>query len=106
LGNLIDNALKYSPKESLVEVLVSASNRENVQGIRFLVSNTIGSSGRPDEEKLFDKYYRAPRARNITGSGLGLFVARSFAVKLDGYLRCQIEDNQIRFELWMPTSRS
>lgn len=106
LTNLIDNAMKYSPHGDSIGLVASPTNRDGEAGVAFVVSNVIGPAGVPDEKKMFEKYYRAPRARNITGSGLGLFVARSFAVRLAGDLRHQIDNNQIRFELWMPVSKS
>jgi signal transduction histidine kinase len=106
LTNLIDNALKYSPPLSSIDLLAQAQTRDDREGISFTVINTEGPAGAPDTAKMFDKYYRAPRARKITGSGLGLFVAKSFAVKIGGALRYQAANNQIRFELWMPVSKS
>ena len=106
LTNLIDNALKYSPPLSSIDLLARAQSLGEREGISFTVINTEGPAGAPDTTKMFDKYYRAPRARKITGSGLGLFVAKSFAVKIGGELRYQATNNQIRFELWMPVSKS
>ena len=106
LTNLIDNALKYSPRLSPIDLLAQAQTRDDREGVSFTVINTEGPAGAPDTAKMFDKYYRAPRARKITGSGLGLFVAKSFAVKIGGDLRYQAANNQIRFELWMPVSKS
>jgi two-component system, sensor histidine kinase LadS len=106
LTNLIDNALKYSPPLSPIDLLARAQSLGEREGISFTVINTEGPAGAPDTTKMFDKYYRAPRARKITGSGLGLFVAKSFAVKIGGELRYQATYNQIRFELWMPVSKS
>ncbi len=106
LTNLIDNAFKYSPSVSKIDFLAKAETRDGRSGINFTVINTVGLAGPPDTSKMFDKYYRAPRARNITGSGLGLFVARSFALKISADLRYQFIDNQIRFELWMQASKS
>lgn len=106
LTNLIDNALKYSPPLSSIDFLAQAQTRDGREGVSFTVINTEGPAGAPDASKMFDKYYRAPRARKITGSGLGLFVAKSFAVKIGGDLRYHAASNQIRFELWMPVSKS
>jgi len=105
-GNLVDNALKYSPAESMVAVHVSHASRQDQAGLVFSVSNWVGPSGVPDAQKLFDKYYRASRSRNITGSGLGLYVARAFATKIGGELTHTTPNNQIVFELWMPTYMS
>jgi two-component system, OmpR family, sensor histidine kinase MprB len=69
--NLLDNAAKWSPEGSRVEVKVADGEvvvRDHGPGI--------------DEEdlpKVFDRFYRAPAARGRPGSGLGLAIVRQVA---------------------------
>ena len=98
LGNLIDNALKYSPSASRVTIRAEASHK----GILMAISNLPGAAGMPDPEQVFRKYYRAPGAHGKTGSGLGLHIAAGFAKKLGGNLRYQPMADVVRFELWIP----
>ena len=105
-GNLVDNALKYTAPGKMISVRVSPASRQEQSGLSFSVTNQVGQSGLPDAKKLFDKYYRAERSRNITGSGLGLYIARAFATKMNGELTHSTQDNQIIFELWIPTHTS
>jgi two-component system, OmpR family, sensor histidine kinase MprB len=71
LGNLLDNAAKWSPPGGEVEVAVRDSEvtvRDHGPGI--------------DEEDLpyvFDRFYRARSARGLPGSGLGLAIVRQVA---------------------------
>ena len=71
LGNLLDNAAKWSPPGGEVEVSVrdgEVTVRDHGPGI--------------DEEDLpyvFDRFYRAPSARGLPGSGLGLAIVRQVA---------------------------
>ncbi len=71
LGNLIDNAAKWSPPDREVEVAVHGGEvtvRDHGPGI--------------DEEDLpyvFDRFYRARSARGLPGSGLGLAIVRQVA---------------------------
>src|SRR5207247_6937584 len=71
LGNLLDNAAKWSPANGEVEVAVHGSEvtvRDHGPGI--------------DEEDLpyvFDRFYRASSARGLPGSGLGLAIVRQVA---------------------------
>jgi signal transduction histidine kinase len=106
LGNLIDNAIKYSPKETEVTIRIKPHTLGAQRGYSVQVENIVGPAGFPDEKKLFDRYYRAPRARNTTGSGLGLYVARSFANRLGGSLHYAPEDNRVVFDLWIPARMS
>jgi two-component system, OmpR family, sensor histidine kinase MprB len=71
VGNLLDNAAKWSPAGGEVEVSVKDGNvtvRDHGPGI--------------DEEDLpyvFDRFYRARSARGLPGSGLGLAIVRQVA---------------------------
>jgi len=111
LNNLLDNALKYSLDHAVISVTIGADDKVEVfeggetkvtKGVAFVVSNAPGPAGFPDEIRLFEKYYRAPRAHIRTGSGLGLYVARSFAAKLGGQLSYHPTTQLVQFELWLP----
>jgi signal transduction histidine kinase len=102
INNLIDNALKYSPADARVKVVVKLDNLDNRRGIVFEVSNPPGVAGFPDADRVFLKYYRAPRAHIRTGSGLGLYVARSFTQKLGGQLNYHRTIDCLWFDLWLP----
>ena len=102
LNNLIDNALKYSPSGDSVRFVVKRIHDGSTAVTVFSVSNRAGSAGFPDPKRVFDKYYRAPRAHLRTGSGLGLYVARSFAIKLGGQLIYRREGERICFDLLLP----
>ncbi len=106
LGNLIDNAVKYSPKDSPIELCIKTQSRSDQSGLSIEVRNTPGAAGLPQDQRIFERYYRAPRARKTTGSGLGLYVAKSFAQRLGGDLRYINDNNQVVFELWIPTRTS
>ena len=63
VGNLLDNAVKWSPPGSPVEVAVAAGEvtvRDHGPGI-----------AEDDLPHVFDRFYRAPAARGLPGSGLG-----------------------------------
>lgn len=71
VANLLDNACKWSPPESPIEVKVSGgtvSVRDHGQGIDDA-----------DLPLVFDRFYRAPSARALPGSGLGLAIVRQVA---------------------------
>ena len=68
VGNLIDNAVKWSPTGSTVEIVTGAGTvrvRDHGAGIE---------SG--DLPRIFDRFYRAASARGLPGSGLGLAIVR------------------------------
>lgn len=71
LTNLLANALKYSPDESVVEFSV---RQERDQIIMVIRDEGIGI---PESElpRLFDSFFRASNVGNIPGTGLGLAIA-------------------------------
>ena len=119
LNNLVDNAIKYSPDHASISVIIETQSADDVpgsvteiretaaasqDGLMVVVSNSLGLAGFPDSGRLFEKYYRAPRAHIRTGSGLGLYVARSFAINLGGQLTYLPTTDAVRFKLWLPHS--
>ncbi|MEU4795830.1 HAMP domain-containing sensor histidine kinase [Streptomyces sp. NPDC023327] len=71
LTNLLDNAAKFSPPGSPVELSLRATEltvRDHGPGI-----------AEEDLPHVFDRFYRAERARALPGSGLGLAMARQIA---------------------------
>jgi two-component system sensor histidine kinase VicK len=81
LHNLVGNALKYTPTGGRVTVNVNASGKNLVVEVQ---DSGIGISPE-DAERIFERFYRAkdPRVNKITGTGLGLTIARE-VVRLHG----------------------
>lgn len=103
LRNLVDNALRYSPRDSQVAVRAQHEAREGRRGVRITVTNPVDDAARPDASKLFTQFYRGPGSQRRTGSGLGLFIAHSLASELGGELSFAFEaGTTIQFSLWLP----
>lgn len=71
ISNLIDNAAKWSPDGSGIDVTVSAG--------RVKVSDQGSGIDERDRPYVFDRFYRAPQARSAPGSGLGLSIVAKVA---------------------------
>lgn len=81
LDAIIDNAVKYSPRSSTVEVRVSDDD-----GPAISVTDE-GPGLAPEEyERIGDRFWRSPRHQNVEGSGLGLSVARTLIGAAGGTL--------------------
>jgi two-component system, OmpR family, sensor histidine kinase MprB len=93
--NLLDNAAKFGPPGVEVEVCLRAGEltvRDHGPGI-----------APADLPHVFDRFYRAPSARGVPGSGLGLSIVRQVAGRHGGTVRAESAPGGgtlIRF--WMP----
>jgi signal transduction histidine kinase len=83
LGNLIENAVKYSPEGGQVRVSAAAANGV----VRIAVRDTGPGIPRDQQRRIFEKFGRVdvPGASK-PGTGLGLFIARSIAEAHGGSL--------------------
>lgn len=72
LSNLIDNAIKYSPKDSPVNVTVGF---DAVAAIVRIQDHGVGI-GQQDLDRIFEKYFRSTKTDNVQGVGLGLFIVK------------------------------
>ena len=102
LSNLIDNAAKYSPRESTVKLSVSLSSQAQRNGMRIQVENDVANTAMPDPARVFEKYYRAPSAYQQSGSGLGLYIVKALSLQLGGTMNYRALTNQVTFDLWLP----
>jgi len=102
LLNMIDNACKYSPPESRVQVHLSPAPWAGQAGCSLSVVNLPGAAGWPDATRVFEKYYRSAHARRQVGSGLGLFLISGLAHLLGGEIRYDPTPTHVRFVLWLP----
>ncbi|MGL6067411.1 MAG: sensor histidine kinase, partial [Sediminibacterium sp.] len=77
LNNLLDNALKYTGKESVIKVLLFQKNRQIILQVKD------NGEGVPDSEKklVFSKFYRSgnENTRKAQGTGLGLYLCKKIA---------------------------
>lgn len=83
LVNLVENALKYSPDPSPVEVTV----RREGEWIAFEVADRGPGIPAGDRELVFEPFRRGNRAPNAPGTGLGLPIAKRAAELQGGSLR-------------------
>jgi signal transduction histidine kinase len=97
--NLLDNALKYSPDDSMVQI--SLKTDHTIWTLE--VSNLMGRAGLPDPERVFEKFWRSPQARYRSGSGQGLFIALRLAELMGGHLIHETRGDQVLFILTQPT---
>jgi signal transduction histidine kinase len=84
LGNLIENAVKYSPNGGRVELRLEQADGS----IRFLVSDEGLGIPPPERERVFEKFYRLDPnlTQGVGGTGLGLYICRELVSRMDGQI--------------------
>ena len=97
-SNLIENALKYSSPESTIHIDMSISETTD-NNIVITVSNELDLKNIPDLNHIFDRYYRSPAVKNISGTGLGLHLSQELATRLGGQLIAFMKDEIISLSL-------
>ena len=83
LSNLMDNAIKYSPKHTQIEVSL-----ELTEGSSVIITIKDEGCGMAMEEqgRIFERFYRIERSRHTPGNGLGLNLAKAFIENQGGQL--------------------
>lgn len=99
LGNLLDNAVKYTPPGGCIQV--SATQYELFCRIDVR-DNGIGVA-EEEQAQIFGRFYRGRQVREQEGLGIGLYLAREIAQKQGGYLKLSSRPGQgSTFSLYLP----
>src|SRR5262249_39474984 len=94
IGNLVDNATKWSPPDGRVRISVVGGTVE--------VSDDGPGIPANDLPYIFDRFYRSARARALPGSGLGLAIVRRIADMHDGAVEAIPLQQGAKFRLSLP----
>jgi signal transduction histidine kinase len=103
IRNLLENAIKYSPESSEVQVDLSR------QGDRLAIRVHDGGFGIPVEEqkRIFDKFVRgaAAKALNVPGTGIGLAMTHHIVHAHGGEIQLESEPGRgTTFTILLPVS--
>ncbi len=90
LGNVLDNAVKYSPEGSGIQISVmeyemyaAISVKDHGIGIR-----------EEDTAKIFRRFYRADALQQEDGAGIGLYLAREIVRRENGYIKVKSKEGK------------
>lgn len=98
LFNLLDNAAKYTPAGSALDLEVS----KTAEGARVVLSDRGPGVSEEDAERLFDKFYRGAQ-RAAPGAGLGLAICRGIVEAHGGRIHVEARDGGgARFVIDLP----
>lgn len=88
--NLIENAVKYSPEESEINIAVSADTE-------YMVSSVIDQGkglSKSERERLFHVFERLDNTGAVGGTGLGLMVCQRLVEAHGGWIKVESEPGQ------------
>ncbi len=89
VGILMDNAIKYCDQGGEISVTLRRGRR-----MILTVENTYAAVGELELNRLFDRFYRADKARTFTGGyGVGLSMAKAIAEKHKGEITAYKKDS-------------
>jgi PAS domain S-box-containing protein len=90
LMNLISNAIKYSPKNTDIHIKIEESDAF----VMLQVQDQGIGIPENEQEKLFERFFRAKNAQNIEGTGLGLNIVKQYIDLMDGTINFKSEINK------------
>lgn len=82
VGNLLDNAIKFTPRSGTVEVRISADP------VAIEVENSGPGIAAKDIPYVFKRFWRADSSRSLQGNGLGLALVKAIAESYGGSASC------------------
>jgi PAS domain S-box-containing protein len=92
LGNLVDNAVKYSPDGGIVALRLES----NGATIRFVVADEGIGIPATEQPRIFEKFYRLDpnQTRGVGGTGLGLYICRELVRRMNGRIWVDSEEGE------------
>ena len=99
LFNILDNAVKYSPENTVIEVTVNAYE------MFFCIAVADSGIGIAEEElpRIFGRFYRGQNVREQNGVGIGLYLSRQIVEGQGGYITAASADNKGSvFKVYLP----
>ena len=83
LGNLLDNALKFTPKGGRIEVRLASDP------FSLSVANTGPGIPSADIPHVFKRFWRGDGSRSLPGNGLGLALVKAIVTSYGGSVKCE-----------------
>jgi signal transduction histidine kinase len=110
LGNLVSNAVKYTPKDGRIVIRVGESEAEDGDRSPSFATVEVHDSG-PGippafRDRVFAEFFRLPSTEPVSGTGIGLTISKRMASLLQGDLTVgQSFLGGALFTLWLPLER-
>lgn len=97
--NILENAVKYTPKNGLINI--------KVQRYEIFVRVDIKDNGvgiNEDElPKIFKRFYRGENGKDVEGIGIGLYLTREIITRQGGYIKVNSNKDGSKFSVFLPS---
>jgi two-component system sensor histidine kinase KdpD len=98
IRQLLDNALKYSPSTSTIDIHARGNGTVDIA-----VHNSGSTVPEHEQARIFERFYRGSQARHVPGSGMGLAIVQQIAAAHGGTLTVSTSsDTGTTFTLSLP----
>ncbi len=98
IHNLVDNAIKYSPNGSTINISIYKS----YLNYNLDIENEYKDLSEETLPKIFERFYRGKNSVSKDGLGLGLYIGREIIEKHGGNIRASLDENRIKFSVDFP----
>ena len=106
VGNLLENSIKYTNSGSVsLDVALETQSGTNDSWLNIRVKDTGIGIDAADLDKIFEPFYQVESSfsRSYNGLGIGLSIAKSMLIRLDGHIECKSEVGKgTEFQLRVP----
>ena len=99
---LLDNAMKYTPEGSTVEVSLTRQGSSAL----LTAANPAPPMSREECQSIFRRFYRSDPARSAGGYGLGLPIARGIVTDHGGKIQAESRDGRLVFSVLIPLKKN
>jgi len=102
LSNLMHNAIKYSPENTIIVLKIRKKNKNIV----FEIIDQGRGIPKKDQKHIFNRYFRAENVLNDQGTGIGLNIVKGHLENLGGSINFTSEENKgSKFIIQIPISK-
>ena len=99
LSNLVHNALKYSPENSIIDIDVI----QDYENTTFIIRDEGIGIPEKDKKNIFNRYFRAENALLTQGTGIGLNIVKTHLENLGGKIKFVSQENVgTKFNITIP----
>ena len=98
IHNLVDNAIKYSPNGSTINISIYKS----YLNYNLDIENECKDLSEETLPKIFERFYRGKNSVSKDGLGLGLYIAREIIEKHGGNIKASLDENRIKLSVDFP----